>query len=106
MPPASFFANPEGDSSSRCSLPRCAHRREAGPDLHAFDSVDTHQSVREICLELVEDRLAESDGNSAGAYRYLRANRVAIGAQPVHELRQLIDALRLGAKKRVVVHGR
>ena len=76
-PPALFERKPAGVSSSRCCAALLLDGREAGADLHALDRVDAHHRVRDVGIEPVEHRLAESRRHAGRDHVHARADRIA-----------------------------
>ena len=52
-------------------------RRDAGADFHGLHRVDAHHGVREVGIEPVEHRLAQTRRHALRHHRDLRADRIA-----------------------------
>src|SRR5262245_12214630 len=79
------------------------HDLEAVAELDALDRVDAHEAFRDLAFELVEHRLAETDGHSRGDHVDARADRIARFAQFVEVHLELRHLLRVRAEERILV---
>src|SRR4029079_5370446 len=70
-------------------------------DLHALDRVDTHHRVRDVRVELVEDRLAPADRHAGSHDGDARTAGIARLAQGIHEGFELRADRIVGGEKRI-----
>src|SRR5690606_11989452 len=82
-----------------------ADAAEAVADLDALHGVDAHHRARDLGVELVEDRLAESRRDAGRDHVDPCADGVAFAAQLDHERLEPFDLRRIRAEERVRIDG-
>src|SRR5690606_7416457 len=82
-----------------------ADAAEAVADLDALHGVDAHHRARDLGVELVEDRLAESRRDAGRDHVDPCADGVAFAAQLDHERLELFDLRWIRAEERVRIDG-